>query len=114
MEIRAFISDVLKAVVDGVVDAQMATKSSGAVISPARSREFSIPTDLSGAGGDIQTIDFEIAITATKPERGKGEAHPTVWAATSDEVGRPSSSRALSRLKFRVPVALPVQRSPKK
>jgi hypothetical protein len=113
MELRAFISEVLRAVVDGVADAQQATDPSKALISPERAREFSVPREFAGVGGDVQAIELDLAITATKPGGGKGTAHPIVWAATSAEIGRAASSGALSRLRFRVPVALPVQRTPR-
>ncbi len=65
MNVRDFIAQVLQDVVNGILDAQKEIDPSVALVSPPIRVFSSDSSDLEGVGGDVQTIQFDIAVTAT-------------------------------------------------
>lgn len=94
MDIKEFVSQTLKQVIDGVVDAQAQTRETNAVVVP---------------GGDYQKkVDFDIAVTVVEGTVTSAKAGISVCSIGAGVTGKTeSSSSIVSRIKFEIPIDLP-------
>jgi hypothetical protein len=94
MDVKEFISDTLKQIIDGVKDAQAYATGKDAVVVPYY--------------GNRQNIDFDIAVTVVEGKETGGKAGISVWSIGAGVSGKSeSSSSTASRIKFEIPVELP-------
>ena len=94
MDIKEFISQTLKQIIDGVKDAQEHAEGKNAVVVPYY--------------GDRQKIDFDVAVTVVEGKETGGKAGISVWSIGAGVTGKTeSSSSTVSRIKFEIPVELP-------
>lgn len=112
MELKEFITAALTEIVQGVADAQKILGENGRFINPELStQQGTLETQakhVSVQGQLVQTVDFDIAVTAT--EGTKTGAGIKVLAGIFDLGANGKSSNeqsAVSRIKFAVPVTLP-------
>lgn len=115
MELKTFISETLKHIIDGVDDAQryveytqlsMAINPKGGSSVPSSSTSNFIYTDY----GLAAVVDFDIAVTTTETGSAEGGAGIFVGAfSLGARTGMESSSNSISRIKISIPVFLPRQ-----
>lgn len=109
MNLEEFVSDTLTQIVRGVRTAQGEAKLAGAVVCPSRTR-----TRLSGNRevthhARVQEIEFDVAVTVVEGTTVGGDAGIRVFAVGGGAKGeRHGSHEQLSRVRFSVPVMLPM------
>ncbi len=108
MELKDFISETLKEIVNGIEAAQWDTAEKGAYINPVLSCDaFPDPSTSSiirlrnGLRTVVQPIHFDVCITSSESKSGK--------AGIKVVSGNIESSTATeSRIKFVIPISLPI------
>lgn len=94
MDVKEFVSETLRQIVDGVVDAQRHTKEKNAVIVPYYDSR--------------KMVNFDVAVTVVEGKETTGKAGISVWSIGAGLGGKTeSSSSTVSRIKFDIPVDLP-------
>lgn len=112
MDLKEFVGQALFDIVQGVLDAQTTLGANGKYINPELSTQQG-PLEKQGKlvsiqGQLVQTVEFDIAVTATEGKGTKGGIGVVVGAIALGSQGQSSSeSSAVSRIKFSVPVTLP-------
>lgn len=121
MDLGEFVKQSLTQIVAGVKDSQEEIRNLGAYVSPAMFAASPGNADAThfGSVGDVQNvflIDFDVAVTVTGAvEGGVGGKLSVASFFKVDAGGRSSmASEATSRIKFKVPLALPVDPTTKK
>jgi len=114
MKLQEFISETLKEIITGVKEAQRYADSQDAMINPPsrkKGERKSIQMVDADTGQLLRDVLFDVAVTFTEETAKEGGAGIFVASigvgvkGTSD-----TSSSSVSRVKFSVPVALPIQR----
>jgi hypothetical protein len=113
MELNKFISEALKSIVNGIVDAQNQTKEQGALINPGglmrTTKSISDNAIWDNSNNNFaRLVNFDIAVTVE--EGTKTDAKIGVVAGLLNlRAGGSSENKelAVSRIKFEVPVLLP-------
>ncbi len=95
MELKDFIKETLVEIIEGVKDAQGAIDS-GSVV--GRRQE------------SAQTVDFDVAVTTSSATEGGGKV--SVMGIGSAGLEGSTSSEAVTRIKFAVPIDLPRKKLP--
>lgn len=112
MELREFISEALSQIVRGVHDSQIeiASSGSGGIVSPPIQTEWEKAGYVFAKGGlPVQKVDFDIAVTVGEKTATKGTIGVVIAAIGLGSQGESSNSKSNeSRIKFSVPIALPV------
>ncbi len=113
MKLQEFVSETLKEIIKGVKEAQEYAATQDAKINPSAEyrgdRKLQILVD-SATHEHLQNVEFDVAVTSTEGTAKEGGAGVFVAAIgigakrTSD-----TSSSSISRIKFTVPVLLPIQ-----
>ena len=99
MDLKEFVSETIKQVVDGIVEAQLYAEEKKAKVVPFIYKEVL---------EDIHTIDFDVAVTASKGSASKGGAGLFVGPVALGAKGESNTSdSSISRIKFKVPLELP-------
>jgi len=118
MELKDFVSQSLLQVFEGVQQAQSQTKDTQGYIAPSHIRPSTkdVPNHQSVIGfshyAPVVSIDFDVSVTTQDITKEKAGLGIFVAALTlGGQIGSETSSNELSRLKFSVPVILPL--SPK-
>jgi len=115
IELRDFVAESLKQVIDGVVAAQEYAKDKGASINPwglkhgLQSRQLEVARD--SVYTEIpQIIEFDIAITAS--EGGEAKATLGIFAVVGlgAQATTQDNNTTANRIKFSVPVLFPQQK----
>ena len=107
MELDTYISTTLQQIVGGVQEAQEAMKGGGAKVNP--SRRSLPPHTMHADGMEIQDIEFDIVVTVADEKKSGGGLRvgiPGVGAGL--EGGSSSQHSAENRIRFKVPLVLPV------
>ena len=115
MELRTFVAETLKQIIDGVVDAQAHGKDKGAVINPAK-QMMSLRNGIQETDDPArsQDVEFDVAVTACEGTEKKGGLGIVVCALVLGGQGQATAStQSVSRVKFTVPIFLPPQKRPK-
>jgi hypothetical protein len=109
MDLKEFLGQALADIVQGVLDAQQALGASGKFINPELSTQQGTHEKhgklVSIQGQLVQTVEFDIAVTATEGTGTKGGIGVVagVFALGSQGQSQAETS-AVSRIKFSVPV----------
>ena len=118
MELRDFIRESLIQIVRGVAEAKDALVKSNSTgsISPLLRTSWatleSMGVLLTEAGAPVQTVEFDVSVTATEGTGTKGGIGVVVGILALGSQGQSSESSAnTSRLKFSVPLSLPTSAS---
>ncbi len=114
MELKDFVSETLKQVIEGVKMAQEATKESGGKINPKgiyTTSTNSNPQLYTENNELVQIIEFDVAITTTEDDKTKGGVGVFVGAFGVGVQGESNNQNsAINRIQFKVPIILPVQK----
>lgn len=114
VSLKDFVSETLKQVIGGVVDAQDYAKDRGAYVNPSH-------LHASGSGREKrlfhsetstypESVNFDVAVTTLKGTETQGGVGIFVGPIALGSKGQSeSSSSSLSRIKFSVLVAFPTQ-----
>ncbi|MGD0078045.1 MAG: trypco2 family protein [Sedimentisphaerales bacterium] len=87
MQLKEFVSETIKQIIEGVKDAQQAAQTKGAVVVPYSQVE--------------EKIEFDVAVTAVEGTETSGKAGISVWSIGAGVSGKSESSTStLSRIKF--------------
>ncbi len=116
MELKDFVRDTLTQLIDGVREAQKEAAEKGAFVAPdagrgVRSDSKPHPGYTVLNTGDLLTfVEFDVALTASDSKATKGGIGVLFGVVNLGSQGQSSSgSASLSRIKFQIPVVLPVQ-----
>jgi len=116
MKLQEFVSETLKAIIAGVQEAQTYAESTGARVNPRLERDQNQTLkELHALGADgrlrrITDIDFDVAVTSTdtsETQAGAGIFVAALGVGVKDKSD--TSNSCVSRIKFSVPMVLPVQ-----
>ncbi|HHF2855212.1 TPA: hypothetical protein ACPJZ8_004438 [Vibrio diabolicus] len=113
MELQQFVKEALTQITLGVKEAQADIRDAGGCLNPAvrisHQPSQSHVSSLSD-GQNIYTVDFDIAISVTENSDTSADGKLTVASVLSFGGGASSSesNSTLSKIAFKVPLALPV------
>lgn len=112
MDLKEFVGQALADIVQGVLDAKTSLGENGKFINPKLSTPqgaLEKQGKLVAMGGQlVQTVEFDVAVTATEAKGTKGGIGVVVGTIVLGSHGQSSAeSSAFSRIKFSVPVTLP-------
>jgi hypothetical protein len=109
MDLKTFVAETLTQIVEGVREAQVRTKDSGAAVSPRITQSTRGEERRMIANGHlVHVIDFDVALSATEGTGTKGGVGVVVGAFTLGTTGQSQTqTSASSRIKFTVPLVLP-------
>lgn len=103
MDLKEFVKTSLIEILGGVKEAQAAVREEDGSINPPH---YGQPKGLTVPGGvELQYVDFDVAVTASEGSELSGGIS-VVGIGAKGSTAELSSS--VSRIKFRVPVGLPV------
>jgi len=119
MELQEFVSQTLKQIVDGTKTAQQHATGQGAKINPpdvslAGSEGVQRLYAYAGHDGkihtaEVQQVDFDVALTTAEEKEGKlGVGIFVAGIALGAKGQRDTSNVLVNRVKFSVPLGLPV------
>jgi hypothetical protein len=117
MELKDFVSESIKQITDGVNEAKLHADQNNASVNPQRwgwnSSNVQVKYDKK-TGAAIETIEFDVAVTATDGTATKGGIGVFMGAVNLGSQGQSENSNSsVSRLKFSIPIILPVTANPK-
>jgi len=115
VDLRSFVSETLKEIIDGVVEVQKYAVGVGASVNPSTLHksdhglvESLMPT---GVGFPVQVVAFDVALTTSEEDKAKGGIGVFVGPVGIGVQGQEGSiSSSLSRVQFSIPVRFPVQK----
>ena len=117
MQLKDFVAESIKQIVDGVSDAMEHAASKGARINPER-QVFN--ANNAGArsdprnGASIETVEFDVAVTVTEGTQTKGGIGVFTGVVGLGSQGQSEATNSsVTRLKFVVPIALPFTPNPR-
>ena len=116
MELKEFVTDVLQQITDGVVDAQ----KRGVFVNPRKKhhgvkQSFYYTIDGENYEESLQTVDFEVGLT-NEAESGGGKigvSFASIFSVDAEGGGKTSNS-SVTRIRFSIPMLLPVYKSHEK
>lgn len=107
MELREFVSDTLKQIIDGVASASIYAAEKGATVNPRLGRPVEGFATLS-EGSVLQKVDFDVAVTTSEGATTTGGVGVFVGPVALGSKGQSNERDAsFSRIKFFVVVKLP-------
>lgn len=117
MELKEFVSESLKQIIDGVIDAQIYAKSKGASINPQNMTYSSpsvdgliVPQDRGHPNKPVQIMEFDVAVTVT--QAGEAKAGLAIFAGAlgiGTQAKIEDGNTYANRIKFSVPFLFPDQ-----
>ncbi len=114
LQLRDFITETIKHVIDGVVTAQEYAKSKNAVVNPQigfHPQNQNVMIDGSSGRPIVQTISFDVALTAVKGSRTQGGIAVFTGMVGLGSKGQSEKiNETVNRIQFSVPIALPIGR----
>lgn len=123
MELKEFVTETIKAIVSGVKEAQEEAKKQGALVNPkltmrSNSGKSDIPVYFFETYDhiyDAQNLEFDVAVTVSSKSTAKGGVGIIVSAFGVGVQGeKQATNNQVSRIKFSVPIVLPVVATPEK
>jgi hypothetical protein len=111
MELQQFVAETLKQIVAGIVDAQSAMPSEVRVC-PRWERNAVNKEDMveRGTGRRVEEVAFDVAVTAHEGKETKGGVGVVAGVFALGSQGQSSATnQSITRIKFSVPVVLPIQ-----
>jgi hypothetical protein len=117
MKLQEFVTETLREIVTGVKAAQQYADAQGAKINPP-SRKLGELKSMrivdASTGQLLRDVEFDVAVTFTEGTVAEGGAGIFVAGLGLGAKGKSdTSSSSVSRIRFAVPVSLPVQREGK-
>ena len=121
MDLSDFVTQSLTQIVRGVRESQDAVRTQGGYVNPAviaatPGNDSSTHFASLGDGQNVLLVDFDVAVTVTDTVEGNAAGKLQVASLIRLELGGKGStaSEATSRIRFKVPLALPVDPETKK
>ena len=115
MELKDFVSQSIQQIFEGVKQAQSQTKEMNGLIAPHKLRmsDKEIPNHQSVVGyhhsTPIISVDFDISVTTQDSTKDKAGAGIFIAAiGLGGQVGSESMNSQLNKLRFSIPVILPI------
>ncbi|MFH1722752.1 MAG: hypothetical protein ABH950_09145 [Candidatus Altiarchaeota archaeon] len=117
MKLQEFVSETLKEIIAGVKEAQEYAAGQGGKVNPKmyynfqerKSRERRMTDDEDQQ--DLQDIEFDVAVTSSEGSGTQAGVGVFVAGISLGAKGKSdTSSSSISRITFKVPVALPIQK----
>ncbi len=115
MDLKTFVEETLCQIAEGIQGAQKRLEGTGAIINPyyvvrSNGKERLVDPAQGFEQKDLQTVSFDIALSATKGGKAGGGFAVTVLAANLNAgAHKESSDSSVSRVRFEVTVDLPHQ-----
>jgi hypothetical protein len=113
MELKEFVAQSLKNIIDGVIDAQEYAKGKNADINPNYNLNFHDSTSFATSSATyhyLQIMDFDVAVTTSSETEAKIGGGIFVAAASLGATGKDKQGDSIySRIKFSIPIELPKQ-----
>ena len=113
MELRDFVTQSLVHIVSGVAEAQKKLKGTSARVSPrmrSTDKEHTIGQAEMDGGQPVSYVEFDVLVNATKGKGSKGSVGLVVGAlGLGTQAQSEAKSGEESRIKFKVPIILPLQ-----
>ena len=112
MDLKEFVSETLVQITEGVSDAQRRTEGQeGVQISPPLQGNLNTASEhgfVSTSKGKAQVVKFDVALTVTSSEKGKGGIGVfSGMLNCGGGVESGSENSSLSRVQFAIPLMLP-------
>lgn len=109
MQLKDFVSQTLKEIVEGVIEAQKTTSVNEGHINPEIDRSSVDPTMRIAANGRlIESVEFDVAVTVDEGTGTKGGIGIFIGALALGSQGESSNKNSsINRVKFTVPILLP-------
>jgi hypothetical protein len=120
MELSDFVAKSLSDIIEGVSKAQSSSAESGARINPSVARVFTksqtggsnLALGWTRTGELIHIVEFDVAVTAEEGKKTKGGIGVVTGIFALGSQGESSASNgAISRIKFKVPISFPSNKS---
>jgi len=112
IELRDFVSETIKHVIDGVVMAQEYAQTKDAVVNPKLG--FTVPSEGAidkATRQPVQSISFDVGVTAAEGTKTQGGVAVFIGAFGLGSKGQSEKSNEIvNRIQFSVPVSLPIGR----
>lgn len=103
MELDEFIAETLKQVIDGIETAQKYSQKKG--------KGRIGWSDISHTKDNVRMVEFDVVVTTTDNHQAKGGGGIFVGMVTvGSQVQSGGESQAVNRIRFSIPLFLPVQR----
>jgi hypothetical protein len=104
LELRDFVAETIKQVIDGVAAAQEYATTKGAIVNP-------MPSNVSSR---VEAISFDVAVTAAKGTKTQGSIAVFAGAFGLGSKGQSEKgNQTVNRIQFSVHVRLPMGVQPK-
>lgn len=112
MELREFVAESLRQIIDGVAAAQTYAAEQGATVNPSdiwfRVDQGVVKIQDRATGALVQEVNFDVAVTATDGTKTKGGIGVFAGAVGLGSQGQSeASNQSISRIKFSIPLSLP-------
>ncbi len=118
MNLEDFVSETLVQITNGVVEAQRQVSDTGALVNPFMKvigKKHSIGQAELRTGEIVSLVEFDVAVMATEGKETKGGIGIVTAVAGPGSTGKSDRlSGSESRIKFGVPLLLPVHRQKEK
>ena len=112
MNLKEFVSESLSQIVSGVIDAQEILMETEAIIVPEMSRSIntaSIGEAKNKPGQPVAEVEFDILVTVSeKKESGMSLSVALGTINGSGKGGRNTDYGENSRIKFKIPIVMPI------
>lgn len=94
MDIKEFVSETIRQIIEGVKDAQEFASKKGAVVAPHHDYQ--------------KTVEYDVAVTAVEGKEAGAKAGISVWSiGAGGNMKTESTNTTVSRIKFSIPIELP-------
>jgi phage tail tape-measure protein len=109
MELKDFVAETLKQIIDGIEMAQRDVRDKKAIVSPMiKPMGSTYVMAMDGICNAVQMIDFEVSLTETEgKEKGGRIGVLFSFAGAGAQAKSESGSSMINRVKFSVPLMLP-------
>ncbi len=118
MELKQFVAETLKQIVQGVKDAQVAVHNLEGEVNPVMqfvrdSADFHKKHPMDPYNRMYQVVEFDVAVTAVEGEKAQlGGGILVGWFGLGAKDESSTLSQSMSRIKFSIPMTLPVYKPP--
>lgn len=111
MDLKEFVKEALTQLAMGVQEAQSGLPHGAGTINPCVRPAGPLGGELVVGGTHVQDVQFDVAVTASERSDIQGDAGVRIAVVNfGGKGGTSTENSSVSRLKFTVPIALPVGR----
>ena len=117
MELKDFVAESIKQIIDGVNEAKRYAAENGATLNPERQTHNANNANArtnTKTGAAIETIEFDVAVTVTEGTQTRGGIGIFTGVVGLGSQGQSDATNSsVTRLRFLVPVSLPSTPNPR-